>query len=92
MPLFEYRCDRCGQTIEELQRYEDPPPESTEICPESSADQQVPCRFERVMSIAHQRWDGSYSNDGRGGWERQGDAMVKLTKGKESTRYGEGVG
>ena len=44
------------------------------------------------MSTAHQKWNGDYSNDGRGGWVRQGDAMVKMTKGKESTRYGEGVG
>ncbi len=91
MPLYDYRCHACGREIEELQRYEDPPPIVEEICPSSPANQQAPCRMERVASIAHQRWNGDYSNDGRGGWVRQGDAMVKMTKGKESTRYGEGV-
>lgn len=91
MPLYDFRCSACGRTIEVLQKYEDPPPESSEICTASPENQQAPCRLERAPSIAHQRWNGDYSNDGRGGWQRQGDAMVKLTPGKESTRYGEGV-
>jgi putative FmdB family regulatory protein len=92
MPLYVYRCPQCEREVEELQRFDDPPPESSEICPSSASEEQAPCRLERVISVAHQRWNGDYSNDGRGGWQRQGDAMVKLTRGKESTRYGEGVG
>jgi len=93
VPIYEYRCDACGRTVEEYQQhFEDPPPESTEICPEAPSDQQAPCRLERIISVANQKWNGDYSNDGRGGWVRQGDAMVKMQKGKESTRYGEGVG
>lgn len=49
-----------------------------------------PCQLERVPTTFTQRWNGDYSNDGRGGWVRQGDAMVKMTPGKNSTRYGEG--
>lgn len=90
MPIYVYRCDACLREIEEIQRFDDPPPESTEICTKGSPEQQAPCRLERVISVAHQRWPGDYNNDGRGGWVRQGDAMVKMTQGKETTRYGEG--
>jgi putative FmdB family regulatory protein len=26
MPIYEYKCPECGAEVEELQRYEDPPP------------------------------------------------------------------
>lgn len=32
MPLYEYGCDGCGETIEVLQRYSDPPLETCKTC------------------------------------------------------------
>ena len=32
MPLYEYACDRCGETIEVLQRFSDPPLETCASC------------------------------------------------------------
>ena len=32
MPLYEYACDRCGETIEVLQRFSDPPLETCTSC------------------------------------------------------------
>jgi len=32
MPLYEYRCERCGKVIEVLQRYSDAPLETHEDC------------------------------------------------------------
>lgn len=59
-----------------------------------------PCALSRVPTTFTQRWNGDYSNDGRGGWVRQAnrfdpsgnsDTMIKMTPGKNSTRYGEGM-
>ena len=32
MPLYEYACDSCGETIEALQRFSDPPLETCDSC------------------------------------------------------------
>ena len=32
MPLYEYRCERCGKVIEVLQKYSDAPLEKHEDC------------------------------------------------------------
>ncbi len=32
MPLYEYACDSCGETIEALQRFSDPPLETCGSC------------------------------------------------------------
>lgn len=32
MPLYEYSCDACGETIEALQRFSDPPLEKCSSC------------------------------------------------------------
>ena len=32
MPLYEYACDGCGETIEVLQRFSDPPLETCTTC------------------------------------------------------------
>lgn len=96
MPIFVYVCTRCGREVEEIQKFTDPPPISDEPCPEAEvisgagSATQDPCNLERVPTTFLQRWDGSYNNDGRGGWVRQGDAMVKMTQGKNTTRYGDG--
>ena len=105
MPIYEYRCVTCGREGEELQKHSDPPPIWDGICPgpEPALDDEghpiaqapsaeQPCDPQRVPSTFSQRFPfGEYSNDGRGGWERQGIAMVRKTKGRESTRYGEGT-
>lgn len=37
-----------------------------------------------LPSTQHQRWPGDYNNDGRGGWERQGMAMIRKSKGRST--------
>lgn len=32
MPIYEYKCETCGEQVEELQHHEDPPPP----CPKDS--------------------------------------------------------
>lgn len=32
MPIYEYKCDGCGEVFELLQRMSDPPPEKHEAC------------------------------------------------------------
>ena len=103
MPIYVFRCTACGREVEEIQKYTDPPPVSEDLCsgapadPEASLDQEIErlekretCNFERVPTTFTQRWDGTYNNDGRAGWQRQGDAMVRVQQGKNSTKYGEG--
>jgi hypothetical protein len=107
MPIFEYECTRCGRHVEEIQKFDDPPPVIDDPCPgpprdpEATRDEEIApaCDLVRVPTTFTQRWNGDYSNDGRGGWVRQpnrfdpsgnSDTMVKMTPGKNSTRYGEG--
>lgn len=105
MPMYEYRCVTCGREGEELQKHSDPPPIWEGICsgppPELDDDgnpiapvpfPEQPCDPQRVPSTCTSRFPhGTYSNDGRAGWERQGAAMVRKIKGRESTKYGEGT-
>ncbi len=32
MPLYEYKCDKCGGTFEVIQRFSDPPVETCRMC------------------------------------------------------------
>ncbi len=32
MPLYEYKCDQCGETFEVIQRFSDPPVETCRSC------------------------------------------------------------
>ncbi len=32
MPLYEYRCDKCGRTFELIQKFSDPPAEHCPTC------------------------------------------------------------
>lgn len=105
MPIYEYQCTVCGRHVEEIQRFEDPPPVLEDLCPGPSRDDEAcgdrtigdvrsatrgPCQLERVPTTFTQRWDGTYNNDGRAGWQRQGDAMVRVQQGRNSTKYGDG--
>lgn len=103
MPIYVYECSRCHRQLEEIQRYTDPPPaddlpceaaverdeKGEEILVDSGSQT---CNFERVPTTFTQRWNGDYSNDGRGGWVRQADGlgMVRMTQGKNTTNYGDG--
>jgi DNA-directed RNA polymerase subunit RPC12/RpoP len=89
VPLYVYRCSRCGKDVEELQKLGAEAPQQPEECPQRSAD--LPCPLTRVMTGARHRFAADYSSDGLGGYTRQGDTMIRQVKGKNSTRYGEGV-
>jgi len=32
LPLYEYRCDKCGSQIEKIQKFSDPPLKTCEAC------------------------------------------------------------
>ena len=32
MPLYEYQCEECGETIEVIQKFSDPPPSECKKC------------------------------------------------------------
>jgi putative FmdB family regulatory protein len=81
MPIYVYRCERCGREVEEIQKYDDPPPRDDTPCTASQADPS-PCDLRRAPTTFTQRWLGEYSSDGRGGWTRQGDFVTKVTPGK----------
>ncbi len=90
LPIYVYRCRTCGAEIEELQKVGAAPPaapsETSECLGESGG---VPtCDLERQLTTATHRFRADYSSDGRGGYERQGDAMVRQIPGKNSMTYG----
>ncbi len=85
MPIYVYRCERCGREVEEIQKYNDPPPVLVEDCvmgAEIDGNGLQPCELRRVPTTFEQRWLGDYSSEGRAGWQRQGKFMVKRTEGK----------
>jgi putative FmdB family regulatory protein len=61
MPIYEYRCPRCGLELEQLQRMKDPPP-NCERCSEKDGDE-VP--MTKLVSA------GSFQLKG-GGWADEG--------------------
>lgn len=80
MPLYDYKCSRCGREVRDVvAKYDDPPPVTDEPCgavPEGSTTQ-FPCTLERMACSGSWRWKGDYNNEGRGGWTRQGDFMSR---------------
>ncbi|MBZ5516238.1 MAG: zinc ribbon domain-containing protein [Acidobacteriia bacterium] len=50
MPLYEYRCRKCGATIEKIQKFADPP---LEICEECGGS------LERLLSSSAIQFKGS---------------------------------
>lgn len=50
MPLYEYRCRKCGATIEKIQKFADPPLETCENCGGS---------LERLLSSSAIQFKGS---------------------------------
>ncbi len=84
MPLYIYECQRCGQSFEELQRIHEGTPATVSECPPRS-DQ---CPLERQLTTASHRFSADYTSDGRGGYQRQGDTMIRQIPGKNSQSYG----
>lgn len=80
MPIYQFSCtsETCENEQEEIQRYDDPAP----------ACSKCESKTERVMTSASHRFAADYSSDGLGGFERQGDAMVRVVTGANTTRYG----
>ena len=89
MPIYVYKCADCDFEIEEFQnRYSDPPPDDA---PKTCTAGDGTHKLERALTTCIHKWHGEMSNDGIGGWKRQGDGLVRVTKGKERTKYGEGA-
>ena len=40
MPLYEYRCDACGQRFEVIQKFSDPPPDACRLCGKGPVERQ----------------------------------------------------
>lgn len=92
MPLYVFRCSRehCGREVEVLQKWTDPAPKDGDEDlpiegrgPCSASPTQEPCLYERApTSWGDVIWRGDYGNEGRDGWVRQGDVMIRASKGK----------
>jgi putative FmdB family regulatory protein len=95
MPLYLYRCTRCGREVEELQRVGDPPPEPPEACEAAPrvgdriVDPAPACVLERVLTSATPRFKPEPSSDGRGGWrsEQNGQTMQRTHRRKLPTYF-----
>lgn len=84
MPIYVYKCDKCEQVVEEIQKLDDPPPTEYEC------EQGGQCAMHKQMTAAGFKFIG----EGWGGWNDTGDGqtIARQIKGKQSTKYGEGVG
>jgi len=45
MPIYEYACEACGEIVERMQKFSDPPPET---CPACGADRSLARRIGRT--------------------------------------------
>lgn len=91
MPIYLYRCTRCEQEHEELQRhYDDPPPviDCTAGAVHEDGGRDA-CELERVLTTAHHKFAGEHSSDGIGGWQRQGDTLLRTHRGVQANNYGD---
>ena len=91
MPLYVYECEHCDKQWEELQKSGEAPPKcptDASECPHATEGSSILCRPRRVLTAARHRFTPDYTSDGIGGYTRQGDAMVRQVKGKNSDRYG----
>ena len=32
MPIYDFKCEKCGHVVEKMQKYDDPPPERCSSC------------------------------------------------------------
>ena len=93
MPIYEYRCDACGRTVEAFQKFSDPPLESCEACGGHLAKVLHPVAI-------HFKGSGFYTTDyGRGSGKRpagdtgtthDGDTAATATKASGDGKAGGG--
>jgi putative FmdB family regulatory protein len=84
MPIYEYICERCEETIETLQRFGDPPPPE---CPKCGG----PLRKKLSAPAFQFKGSGWYVTDyARKGAEKGGDSKEKSSGSSESSTSGGG--
>lgn len=79
MPIYVYRCEKCEEEFEELQKVNDPPLKEHENCGGN---------VHKIPALGGFRFKG----EGWGGWTRTGQGSPLLTrtkKGKNCDFYGE---
>jgi putative FmdB family regulatory protein len=82
MPLYEYICERCGETTETLQRHGDPPPPE---CPKCGG----PLRKKMSAPAFQFKGSGWYVTDyARKGGDKGGEAAGKSGGSSESSSGG----
>jgi putative FmdB family regulatory protein len=84
MPIYEYICEQCGETLETLQRFGDPPPPE---CPKCGGTLR-----KKVSAPAFQfKGSGWYVTDyARKGADKGGDSEGKSSGSSESSSGGGG--
>lgn len=70
MPIYAYRCSKCGEQEEHIQRFSDPPLESCAACGG---------RLEKLLSAAAFHLKG-------GGWYKDGYASTNGTAAKTESK------
>src|SRR5271169_2565559 len=76
MPIYEYRCEKCGKVFEKMQKFSDPPVEVHEDCGGE---------VERLISTSALMFKGSgfYITDyAKSGAPPKGDGNAAKTEGK----------
>ncbi len=63
MPMYEYKCPKCGHQEEKLQSFNDPAPNCEKNC-----DEKKPVKMKRLISrTSFQLKGGGWAKDGYGG-------------------------
>ena len=85
VPIYVCRCAECGTRCEVIQKIGAAAPAvPTEGCPVG----RPACHLKRQLTTASHRFGADYTSDGIGGYQRQGDTMIRQISGKNSERYG----
>lgn len=69
MPIYEYKCETCGETFEEMQKFSDDSLERREGCKKS-------CKLKKLISAGcfHLKGSGWYVTDFKGEKKTNKDA------------------
>jgi putative FmdB family regulatory protein len=75
LPLYEYRCEKCGKIVEKIQKFSDPPLKKCEFCGG---------KLERLVSSSAIQFKGSgwYVND----YPRKSSASESSKSGSDTTK------
>lgn len=58
MPIYQWKCEKCGAVVEELRKMDDTePPESCGQCGDACECGKGPCEFKRMVTSANFRID-----------------------------------